>query len=39
MFEVILSPEAEAFFAGADKPSAGKLSRCIAELPAIERHP
>jgi hypothetical protein len=36
MFEVILSPEAQAFFAGADKPLALKLSRCFAEL---ERDP
>jgi mRNA interferase RelE/StbE len=32
MFEVILSPETQAFFAGADKPLARKLSRCFAEL-------
>jgi mRNA interferase RelE/StbE len=36
MYEVILSPEAQAFFATADKPLAGKLSRCFAEL---EREP
>jgi mRNA interferase RelE/StbE len=36
MFEVILSPEAKAFFANADKPLARKLSRCFAEL---EREP
>jgi len=36
MFEVILAPEAQAFFADADKPLARKLSRCFAEL---EREP
>jgi mRNA interferase RelE/StbE len=36
MFEVILSPEAQAFFASADKPLAKKLSRCFSEL---ERDP
>jgi mRNA interferase RelE/StbE len=36
MFEVILSPEAEAFFASAEKPLARKLARCFAEL---EREP
>ncbi len=36
MFEVILSPEANAFFASADKPLAKKLSRCFSEL---EREP
>jgi mRNA interferase RelE/StbE len=36
MFEVILSPEAQAFFAAADRPLARKLSRCFAEL---EREP
>jgi mRNA interferase RelE/StbE len=36
MFEVILSPEAAAFFADADKPLTRKLSRCFTEL---EREP
>jgi hypothetical protein len=29
MFEVILSPEAQDFFAAADKPLARKLGRCF----------
>jgi mRNA interferase RelE/StbE len=36
MFEVILSPEAQAFFAAADEPLARKLTRCFAQL---EREP
>jgi mRNA interferase RelE/StbE len=32
MFEVILSPEAQAFFASADQPLARKLARCFAQL-------
>jgi hypothetical protein len=36
MFEVVLSPEAKAFFAAADKPLARKLSRCFLQL---EREP
>jgi mRNA interferase RelE/StbE len=36
MYEVVLSPEAEIFFAGADKPLATKLARCFA---ALEREP
>ena len=36
MFEVILSPQAQAFFVSADKPLAKKLSRCFSEL---ERDP
>ena len=32
MFEVILSPEAQAFFAVADKPLARKLARCFNQL-------
>jgi mRNA interferase RelE/StbE len=36
MFEVILSPEAAAFFAAADPPLARKLARCFAQL---ERDP
>jgi len=36
MYEVILSPEARAFFVEAEKPLARKLSRCFAEL---EREP
>src|SRR5258705_6339485 len=32
MFEVILSPEAQAFFAAADKPFATKLARCFKHL-------
>ncbi len=32
MFEVILSPEARAFFASADQPLARKLARCFAQL-------
>ena len=36
MFEVILSPEAQAFFAAADLPLARKLARCFQQL---EREP
>jgi mRNA interferase RelE/StbE len=36
MFEVILSPEAHAFYAEADTPLARKLARCFAQL---ERDP
>jgi mRNA interferase RelE/StbE len=36
MFEVVLSPEAEAFFAASDRPLARKLARCFAQL---EREP
>ena len=32
MFEVILAPEAQAFFAAADRPLARKLARCFAQL-------
>jgi mRNA interferase RelE/StbE len=32
MFEVILSPEAQAFFAAADAPLARKLARCFRQL-------
>jgi mRNA interferase RelE/StbE len=32
MFEVILSPEAQAFFAAADKVLARKLARCFIQL-------
>jgi mRNA interferase RelE/StbE len=32
MFEVILSPEAQAFFLAADKPLLGKLARCFRNL-------
>ena len=32
MFEVILSPEARAFYAGVDQPLAKKLARCFAQL-------
>lgn len=32
MFEVILSPEAKAFFASADQPLARKLARCFQQL-------
>ena len=32
MFEVILSPEATAFYAAADRPLARKLARCFAQL-------
>ena len=32
MFEVILSPEAEGFYAAADTPLARKLARCFAQL-------
>jgi mRNA interferase RelE/StbE len=32
MFDVILSPEAQAFFAHADGPLARKLARCFAQL-------
>ncbi len=36
MFEVVLSPEARAFYAAADRPLARKLARCFAQL---EREP
>jgi mRNA interferase RelE/StbE len=36
MFEVILAPEAQAFFAAADRPLARKLAKCFAQL---ERDP
>ena len=36
MFELILSPEAQAFFAEADPPLARKLARCFTQL---ERDP
>ena len=36
MFDVIISPEAEAFFAEADRPLARKLARCFEQL---ERDP
>ena len=36
MFEVILSPEAQAFYAAADRPLARKLVRCFQQL---ERDP
>lgn len=36
MFEVELSPEALAFFQGADRPLARKLARCFEQL---EREP
>lgn len=36
MFEVLLSPEAEAFFRAADQPLAKRLARCFAQL---EREP
>jgi mRNA interferase RelE/StbE len=36
MFEVILSPEAQEFYAAADRPLARKLARCFALL---ERDP
>jgi mRNA interferase RelE/StbE len=36
MFEVILSPEAQAFYAQADRALARKLARCFAQL---ERDP
>lgn len=32
MFEVLLSPEAGAFFANADQPLARKLTRCFRQL-------
>jgi mRNA interferase RelE/StbE len=32
MFELILSPEAQAFFAAADAPLARKLARCFRQL-------
>jgi len=32
MFEVILSPEARAFYTQADRPLARKLARCFAQL-------
>ena len=32
MFEVILAPEAEAFYIHADPPLARKLARCFAQL-------
>ena len=36
MFEVILSPEAQAFYGAAERPLARKLARCFAQL---EREP
>jgi len=36
MFEVILSPEAQDFYAAADHPVARKLARCFGQL---EREP
>jgi mRNA interferase RelE/StbE len=36
MFDVILAPEAQAFFAAAEQPLARKLARCFAQL---ERDP
>ena len=36
MFEVVLSPEVQAFFAAADRPLARKLARCFVQL---EREP
>jgi mRNA interferase RelE/StbE len=36
MFEVVLSPEAQSFFAGANRALARKLARCFAQL---EREP
>jgi len=36
MFEVLLSPEAQSFFAAAERPLARKLARCFAQL---EREP
>ena len=38
MFEVILSPEAAAFFAAADPPLARRLARCFAQLEHEPRH-
>jgi mRNA interferase RelE/StbE len=32
MFEVILSPEAQAFFSAADRPLARKIARCFKQL-------
>jgi mRNA interferase RelE/StbE len=32
MFEVILSPEARAFYANAERPLARRLARCFAQL-------
>jgi mRNA interferase RelE/StbE len=32
MFEVILSPEAQAFYAAADQPLARKLAKCFKQL-------
>jgi len=36
MYEVILSPDAQAFYARADRPLAAKLARCFSRL---EREP
>ncbi len=36
MFEVVISPEAQVFFAAADRSLARKLARCFAQL---EREP
>jgi mRNA interferase RelE/StbE len=36
MFEVILSPEAQEFFAAVDRPLAKKIARCFVQL---EREP
>lgn len=32
MFDIVLSPEAQALFAAADRPLAQKLARCFAQL-------
>lgn len=37
MFEVILSPEADSFYAAADRPLAKKLARAFAHLEADPR--
>jgi len=38
MFEVILSPEAQAFYAAADRPLAQKLAKCLKQLEHDPRH-
>lgn len=37
MFDVVLSPEAQEFYAGADRPLARKLARCFTQLESEPR--
>ena len=38
MFEVILSPEAQAFYGAADRPLARKLAKCFKQLETDPKH-